>query len=88
MKFQHPSSSPRPKSCAHDDPESYEPPGGDTSGDEKKFRNADYLNEGVGLGLTEDETREVMDGEPGVQAGIFVYDTHPTRSFPGDALPA
>ena len=44
---------------------------------------------GIGIfDLTEDATREVMDGDPGVQAGIFVYDTHPTRSFPGDALPA
>ena len=29
-----------------------------------------------------------MDGDPGVQAGVFVYELHPCRSFPGDALPA
>jgi hypothetical protein len=30
----------------------------------------------------------IMDGDPGVQAGIFTYEVHPVRSFPGDALPA
>jgi hypothetical protein len=29
-----------------------------------------------------------MDGDPGVQAGVFVYDVHTCRGFPGDALPA
>jgi hypothetical protein len=29
-----------------------------------------------------------MDCDPGVQAGIFTYEIHPIRSFPGDALPA
>jgi hypothetical protein len=44
---------------------------------------------GVGVfDLDEEATREVMDGDPGVQAGVFVYELHPTRSFPGDALPA
>jgi hypothetical protein len=44
---------------------------------------------GIGVfDLDEDATREVMDGDPGVQAGIFVYEVHPTRSFTGDALPA
>jgi hypothetical protein len=33
------------------------------------------------------ETRRIMDGDPAIQAGIFVYDVHPCRSFPGDALP-
>jgi hypothetical protein len=35
-----------------------------------------------------DQTREVMDGDPGVRAGVFVYEMHSCRSFPGDALPA
>ncbi len=35
-----------------------------------------------------DRVREIMDGDPGVQAGIFTYEIHPTRSFPGDCLPA
>ncbi len=44
---------------------------------------------GVGIfNANEDETRAIMDGDPGVQAGVFVYELHPTRSFPGDALPA
>jgi hypothetical protein len=35
-----------------------------------------------------DEVRAVMEGDPGVQAGVFTYQLHPSRSFPGDALPA
>lgn len=44
----------------------------------------------TGLGifdLTVDETREVMDDDPGVAAGIFVYEIHPSRGFPGSVLP-
>jgi hypothetical protein len=33
-----------------------------------------------------ERTREVMDGDPAVKAGIFVYKTHLNQSFPGDAL--
>jgi hypothetical protein len=44
---------------------------------------------GIGIfHLDEEKTREVMDGDPGVQAGVFVYEAHPCRGFPGDALPA
>jgi len=25
--------------------------------------------------------------DPGLQAGIFTYEIHPCRSFPGDSLP-
>lgn len=35
----------------------------------------------------EEETRKIMDGDPGVQAGVFTYEIHPTRSFPGSQLP-
>jgi hypothetical protein len=28
-----------------------------------------------------------MAADPGVQAGLFSYDIHPARSFPGSALP-
>jgi hypothetical protein len=28
-----------------------------------------------------------MDEDPGVKAGIFTYEVHPTCSFPGDRLP-
>lgn len=31
---------------------------------------------------------EIMDEDPGVRAGVFVYEAHPCRSFPGDALPS
>jgi hypothetical protein len=42
---------------------------------------------GVGIfARSLDQTREIMDGDPGVQAGVFVYEMHPVRSFPGDAL--
>lgn len=34
-----------------------------------------------------DEVREIMEDDPGVRAGIFTYELHETRSFPGDALP-
>lgn len=33
-------------------------------------------------------TRTIMENDPGVKAGIFEYDIHPTVSFPGDALPS
>ena len=43
---------------------------------------------GVGLFNTSlDETRQIMDGDPGVQAGVFVYEVHACRGFPGDCLP-
>lgn len=34
-----------------------------------------------------EETRRIMDGDPAVKAGIITYETHSTRSFPGDSLP-
>lgn len=36
---------------------------------------------------TVDESRKIMDEDPAVQAGIFVYEVHPCRGFPGDQLP-
>jgi hypothetical protein len=33
-----------------------------------------------------EETKRIMDGDPGVQTGVFVYDAHPCRGFPGDSL--
>jgi hypothetical protein len=43
---------------------------------------------GVGIFTTgPEETTAIMDGDPGVQAGIFGYEVHPCRSFPGDRLP-
>ena len=43
-----------------------------------------------GIGIfkaTMQETRDIMDRDPGVHAGIFVYETHLCRGFPGDSLP-
>jgi hypothetical protein len=34
-----------------------------------------------------DQTRKIMDEDPGVVAGVFVYEVYPCRSFPGDSLP-
>ena len=43
---------------------------------------------GVGIfNATVEEVRRIMDEDPGVQAGVFVYELHPCRSFPGDGLP-
>lgn len=44
-----------------------------------------------GLGIfnaSVEETRRIMDGDPGVQVGIFSYEAHLCRGFPGDALPS
>jgi hypothetical protein len=43
---------------------------------------------GIGIfNATLDETRQIMDADPGVQAGLFVYEVFGCRSFPGDKLP-
>jgi hypothetical protein len=43
---------------------------------------------GIGIfNATVDEVRTIMDEDPGVQAGLFTYEVHPSRSFPGDCLP-
>ena len=33
------------------------------------------------------ETAAIMEKDPGVQAGVFTFEVHPSRSFPGDCLP-
>ena len=35
-----------------------------------------------------DQVRAIMDADPAVAAGIFTYEVHSAKSFPGDALPA
>ncbi len=43
---------------------------------------------GVGIfNASLEETKKIMDEDPGVQAGVFVYEAHDSRSFPGDCLP-
>lgn len=44
----------------------------------------------AGLGIftaPPDEVRAIMDHDPGVAAGIFTYEVHPVRGFPGSCLP-
>lgn len=42
---------------------------------------------GIGIfNASAEETKKIMDEDPGVQAGIFVYELHVCRSFPGDSL--
>ncbi len=36
---------------------------------------------------TLDEVKKIMDEDPGVKEGIFTYEVHPCRSFPGACLP-
>jgi hypothetical protein len=43
---------------------------------------------GVGIFNTNaDELKIIMDGDPGVKEGIFIYEIHLCRSFPGSSLP-
>jgi hypothetical protein len=47
-------------------------------------------NETRGIGIfngDQEKIKEVMDADPGVQKGVFVYEILTVRSFPGDALP-
>ena len=47
-------------------------------------------NDISGIGIfdaTPEETRRTMDGDAGVREGVFVYEIHACRSFPGDCLP-
>jgi hypothetical protein len=34
-----------------------------------------------------DETRTIMNADPGVHDRIFTYQLHPVRGFPGGTLP-
>ncbi len=44
---------------------------------------------GVGIfDATVEDARTIMDEDPGVQAGVFVYELHACRGFPGSSLPA
>ena len=43
---------------------------------------------GVGIfNAPVEEVVRIMDEDPGVKAGIFTYEVHPARGFPGDSLP-
>jgi hypothetical protein len=45
----------------------------------------------AGVGIFNASLEEVtrwMDDDPGVKAGLFAYELHPVRGFPGSTLPA
>jgi hypothetical protein len=43
---------------------------------------------GIGIfNATVDETRAILDEDPGVKAGVFTYEVHKGRGFPRDRLP-
>ncbi len=43
---------------------------------------------GIGVFITGlEETKKIMDEDPGVKAGVFVYEAHTCRGFPGECLP-
>jgi len=47
-------------------------------------------SEVTGIGIfnaSTDQVRAIMDEDPGVREGVFVYEVHLCRSFPGDCLP-
>ncbi len=43
---------------------------------------------GIGIfALGAEDAKTVMEADPGVRAGIFTFEIHPVRGFPGAALP-
>ena len=43
---------------------------------------------GVGIfAASPDEVAQIMEGDPGVEAGLFTYELHPVLAFPGATLP-
>jgi hypothetical protein len=48
--------------------------------------DSDLCGIGIFAGPPE-EVANLMEDDPGVRAGIFTYETHLARSFPGDSLP-
>ena len=43
---------------------------------------------GIGIfNTTVEDATKIMEQDPGVQTGVFIYELHPCRSFPGDRLP-
>jgi len=44
---------------------------------------------GIGIFVAgQEEVARIMDDDPGVRAGVFEYELHPVRGFPGSTLPA
>jgi len=47
-------------------------------------------SEWAGIGIFDappDEVTRIIDEDPGVEAGLFTYELHPVRGFPGSTLP-
>ena len=43
---------------------------------------------GIGIfNAGKEKVKEIMDGDPGVQQNVFIYEILDGKSFPGDALP-
>jgi hypothetical protein len=43
---------------------------------------------GIGIfNASIEEVKRIMDEDPGVKSGVFVYETHVCRGFPGASLP-
>lgn len=43
---------------------------------------------GIGIFTSDtEETKKILQGDPAIEAGILVYEVHPTRTFPGSSLP-
>ena len=43
---------------------------------------------GIGIfAATPEDTKKIMNDDPGVRAGIFTFEVHPVRGFPGARLP-
>jgi len=43
---------------------------------------------GIGIFNGEmDKVKKIMDDDPGVKEGVFIYEIHSCRSFPGDCIP-
>jgi hypothetical protein len=43
---------------------------------------------GVGIFIgSEEEVKQIRDEDPGVKEGVFIYELHSCRGFPGDSLP-
>src|SRR5262249_3342617 len=43
---------------------------------------------GIGIfNADAEQTKKIMDDDPGVKIGVFTYEIHPTKSFPGSSLP-
>ncbi|HLX92478.1 MAG TPA: hypothetical protein VKR32_12395 [Puia sp.] len=42
---------------------------------------------GIGIfNANVEETKKIIDEDPGVKASVFIYDLHGCRGFPGDSL--